>query len=241
MVMDYKVKRASLTEQVSHQLQRYIEEHDLRPGDELPTEMALTRMFGVSRTVIREGLSAAAAQGLIVAETGRRSRVADLSPQVLDGFFANALRLNTGAVAELLEVREALETFGVRLAARDPEQRRLEELAGHLRAMDEALGANRQGAFVDADVNFHLTLVEMSGNEILRHLIGALRSSTRQTIASGLRARGSSLSLPAIQEVHVKIFEAVKRGEPEEAAAAMTEHFELAIAAVRNRDGTSKG
>ncbi|MEX2542889.1 MAG: FadR/GntR family transcriptional regulator [Trueperaceae bacterium] len=240
MTTGYKVERASLTEQVSHLLQRYIEEHDLRPGDELPTEMELTQMFGVSRTVIREGLSAASALGLIVAETGRRSRVAELSPRVLDRFFTNALRLNTGAVAELLEVREALETFGVTLAARNPEPSRLEELAGHLWAMDQALREDRQDAFVEADIEFHLTLVEMSGNEILRHLIGALRSSTRQTIASGLQARGSNLSLAAIQEVHVKIFDTVMRGEPEAAAAAMTEHFELAIAAVRNRDGAAK-
>jgi GntR family transcriptional repressor for pyruvate dehydrogenase complex len=238
---DYRVKRASLTEQVSHQLLRYIEEHDLRPGDELPTEMELTQMFGVSRTVIREGLSAAAALGLIVAETGRRSRVAELSPQALDGFFTNALRLNSDAVADLLEVREALETFGVRFAARDPQPIRLEELAGHLKAMDKALGKNQQDAFVDADVEFHLTLVGMSGNEILLHLIGALRSSTRETIASGLKARGSKLSLAAIQEVHLKIFEAVKRGDPEAAAAAMTEHFELALAAVRNRAGAPTG
>jgi GntR family transcriptional repressor for pyruvate dehydrogenase complex len=237
MAADYRVKRASLTEQVSHQLQRYIEEHDLQPGDELPTEMELTQMFGVSRTVIREGLSAASALGLIVAETGRRSRVARLSGQVLDNFFTNALRLSTGAVAELLEVREALETFGVRLAAQNPDPERLAELRDHLRRMDLALKENDRDDFVDADVDFHVALVGMSGNEILLHLIGALRSSTRETIASGLQARGSKLSLAAIQDVHQKVFDAVSNGAPEAAAAAMTEHFELAIQAVRNRDG----
>src|SRR5690606_972708 len=52
---DYRIKRASLTKEVSHQLQRYIEDRGLKPGDELPTELELTQMFGVSRTVIPRG------------------------------------------------------------------------------------------------------------------------------------------------------------------------------------------
>lgn len=233
MASSYKVQRASLTEQVSHQLIRYVEEHGLQPGDELPTEADFAEMFGVSRTVIREGLSAAAALGLIVADPGRRSRVAPLSGQVLDNFFANALRLNHGAVAELLEVREALETYGIRLAARNLGGGGLAEVRKLLERMDEALIAGDQEAFVDADVDFHLALSKLSGNEVLLHLIGALRSSTRQTIASGLEARGSQLSLRAIQDVHVKVFEALEARDPESAATAMMEHFALAIEAVK--------
>ncbi|HEX7040970.1 MAG TPA: FadR/GntR family transcriptional regulator [Trueperaceae bacterium] len=233
MTSSYKVKRASLTDQVSHQLVRYVEEHGLQPGDPLPTEAEFAEMFGVSRTVIREGLSAAAALGLIVADPGRRSRVAPLSARVLDNFFANALRLNKGAVVELLEVREALETYGVRLAARDHDDEGLEEVRRHLESMDTALKGEDQEAFVDADVGFHMALTALSGNEVLVHLIDALRSSTRQTIASGLAARGSRLSLPAIQAVHVEIFEAVEARDPEAAAKAMMEHFALAIAAVK--------
>lgn len=233
MTSSYKVQRASLTEQVSHQLIRYVEEHGLQPGDELPTEAEFAEMFGVSRTVIREGLSAAAALGLIVADPGRRSRVAPLSGQVLDNFFANALRLNHGAVVELLEVRAALETYGIRLAARNVASNDLSEVQTHLRRMDMALTVDDQEAFVDADVDFHLALTKLSGNEVLLHLIGALRSSTRQTIASGLEARGSQLSLRAIQDVHVKVLEALEARDPESAAEAMSEHFTLAIEAVK--------
>lgn len=233
MAGSYKVKRASLTDQVSHHLVRYVEEHGLQPGDPLPTEAEFAAMFGVSRTVIREGLSAAAALGLIVADPGRRSRVAPLSGQVLDNYFANALRLNQGAVVELLEVREALETFGARLAAREQRGAGLEDVRRHLGRMDAALKANDQEAFVDADVDFHLALTALSGNEVLLHLIGALRTATRQTIATGLAARGSQLSLRAIQAVHVEILDAIEANDPDAAARAMTEHFTLAIAAVR--------
>lgn len=233
MTRDYRVKRSSLTDQVSDSLERYIRENGLRPGDDLPTEMELTRMFGVSRTVIREGLSAAAALGLIEAETGRRSRVAELSGQALDGFFAQALRLNGDATVELLEVRSALEIFGARRAAEAPDPDDLEGLRSHLQAMEEALAQGRLEAFVDADVEFHLTLTAMSRNEILLHLNRSLRFSTRRSIVSGLKARTADPEIEAIQIVHAEIYEAVRRADPPAAAAAMSQHFDLAIAALR--------
>lgn len=232
---EYRIKRASLTEQVSHQLQRYIEDRRLKPGDELPTEHELTQMFGVSRTVIREGLSTIAALGLIETETGKRSRVAKLSGHLLDNFFTNAMRLNEDAVAQLLELRAALEIYGVRLAAEKATRAQMDELAVQLSEMDAALKGGDQERFIEADVEFHVQLSEMTGNEVLSHLIRSLRSSTRETIASGLAARGSTLDLAAIQDVHGEITEAVGAHRPSEAAAAMERHFDLAIEAVRRR------
>ena len=234
MTGDYRIKRASLTEQVADLLERYIEENDLRPGDELPTEMDLSRLFGVSRTVIREGLSAAGALGLIEAETGRRSRVSGLRGNALDGFFSSALRLRSGAVIELLEVRAALELYGIRLTVEAPEEADLERLEEDLATMDEALREGDPERFVTADVEFHTTLVEMSGNEILLHLIRALRNATRQSIERGLQARTSLPDLEEIQQVHAEIVQAVKRSDAGAASAAVAKHFELAIAAVRD-------
>jgi len=239
-VSDYRIKRASLTEQVSHQLQRYIEDRGLKPGDELPTELELTQMFGVSRTVIREGLSTIAALGLIETETGKRSRVAKLSGHLLDNFFTNAMRLNEDAVAQLLELRAAVEIYGVRLAAEKATQAQMTQLVEQLGEMDAALKAGDQERFIEADVEFHVLLSEMTGNEVLLHLIRSLRSSTRETIASGLAARGSTLDLSAIQEVHVEIHAAVGAHLPAEAAAAMERHFDLAIEAVRHRAETTQ-
>jgi GntR family transcriptional regulator len=49
----------------------------LRPGGELPGEPDLSARFGVSRMTVRQALGELAAQGLIVRQQGRVTRVAD--------------------------------------------------------------------------------------------------------------------------------------------------------------------
>ena len=232
--MDLKAKRSSLTDQVTELLQRYIEERNLQPGDMLPTELELVDTFGVSRTVIREGLRAAAALGLIDTQSGRRSRVAGLSGDVLSHFFNNAVRLDTHAVTELLEVREALETYAVQLAARERNVEQLQQLHEHLERMGEALGRDAYSAFVDADVEFHHLLALMSGNDILLHLLEALRGVTHQSISSGLSSRSSRRALNLVQELHTGIYAAVEAQDAAGAALAMRRHFREAISALRD-------
>lgn len=231
---DLKVRRRNLTDQVTELLERYIVENDLQPGEELPTEMELTRIFGVSRTVIREGLRTAAALGFVDTDSGKRSRVAALSADVLGHFFNNAVRIDSGAVEELLEVREALESYAVRLASRNRSSHQLDELDEHLAAMDEALQQRDNVAFVDADVSFHHVVAEMSGNKVLLHLLEALGTATRRSMASGLSARRSPEALGLVQELHNQIREAIESRDPRAATEAMREHFETAIAALRS-------
>lgn len=232
--MELKAKRTSLTEQVIELLQRYIEETDLQPGDVLPTEMELMETFGVSRTVIREGLRAAAAVGLVDTQSGRRTRVAGLSGEVLSHFFNNAVRLDAQAVTQLLEVREALETYAAHLAANACSSEQLQQLQRHLERMADALQRDDREAFVDADVAFHHQLARMSGNAILLHLLHALRSVTRQSISSGLSARRERQALNLVQDLHREIYAAVEAQDATRAEHAMRRHFREAIAALRS-------
>lgn len=67
-----------------HQIQRVlrstIESGEWAPDDRMPTEMALTERFRVSRATIREALSSLTRDGLIVRHRGRGSFVAPARP-----------------------------------------------------------------------------------------------------------------------------------------------------------------
>lgn len=239
--MSLKVKRVSLSEQVVQLLQHFITDNGLHPGDELPTEMELTEIFGVSRTVVREGISAVSALGIIETETGRRPRVAELSNEVLNLFFANALRLDTEAVTELLEVREALETFAVRRAAERCSAEDIAVLEEHLKAMEIAVAGKDNLAFINADVEFHRLIAQTSGNKILLYLIEALRDATKESIAQGLDAHRTTTGLAWVQALHREIFSTLNANDPLGAAEAMERHFQDAIATLLARDRTTDG
>jgi GntR family transcriptional regulator len=66
--------------QIANQLRQSIEAGDFKPGDALPSEAELNRVFGVSRTTARASLDKLEQEGLIVRRSGKGSIV--LAPRV---------------------------------------------------------------------------------------------------------------------------------------------------------------
>lgn len=67
-------------ERVARDLRRKIESHELKPGDQLPTEKTIQTEHGVSVTVARAAIAQLRAEGLIVSEQGRGSFVRRQQP-----------------------------------------------------------------------------------------------------------------------------------------------------------------
>ena len=51
------VKRVSVSEQIFEQLKEKITSGELQPGEKLPSENELCKLYGVSRTTIRQALA----------------------------------------------------------------------------------------------------------------------------------------------------------------------------------------
>jgi len=71
--------------QVMDALKEAIEQGDMKPGEQLPGEPELCRLFDVSRTVIRQALKELEYEGLIQREKGRRTFVAE--PKIGESLF----------------------------------------------------------------------------------------------------------------------------------------------------------
>jgi GntR family transcriptional regulator len=86
-----------------------IAEGKWRPGDRLPGEPELCRLFGVSRTVVRQALKEMTYEGLVVREKGRGTFVAppkissQRQVQSLDGFYQDMAEKGLPPVNRVLE------------------------------------------------------------------------------------------------------------------------------------------
>lgn len=78
-----KIVRLKLSEQVLERLRDMIRSGALRPGDSVPSERELMERFGVGRPAVREALQALHTQGLITISHGERSRVNELSANMV--------------------------------------------------------------------------------------------------------------------------------------------------------------
>jgi DNA-binding FadR family transcriptional regulator len=201
-----------------------IRSQSLRPGDKLPTESAIMKSFGVSRTVVREALSKLQAAGLVETHHGVGTFV--LQPRAAGMFRLDSADIATSVdVLAVLELRISLETESAGLAA----TRRTEE---HLLAMRQALDDFERnvavaGDTVAPDFRFHLQIAQATGNpyfaDIMSHLGTTIIPRTRITAIRNYDRRGEYLS--RVNREHEEIYAAIARRDPESARAAMRIHL----------------
>ncbi len=179
---DTSIRPPPLRTIVADRLQEAIAEGRFVEGQYLPPEPDLCRLFGVSRTVVREALGTLEARGLIAVQHGRGAIVLPSRAPAVSSLLHFEWRAGRGALSQLLEVRRVLETAAARLAA-------TRATAADLQRMDEALGrmaaAQTAEEYISADLAFHAAIVLATGNPILGLLNDALadllHASRRQT------------------------------------------------------------
>jgi len=164
-----QVRRARLSEDVADQIKAAIFDGLLEPGDSLPSERELGKMFGVGRPTIREALRILHVMGLIDISAGIRGstiRKVDLT-QYLDTIreqLTYMIHVDEQSIQNVLEIRKYVELGIAHSAARNATKKDLEDLEQLLREM-EAHGTDIHAYFPFA-VEFHKKLALASGNSI---------------------------------------------------------------------------
>lgn len=151
---------ASLVSKVSNVLREAIASGQYGPGDKLPTEVELTETHGVSRTVVREAVTALRCDGLVEVRQGAGIFV--LRKDRNGGASLNLDRARLSSDLEVLEIRTPLEIEAAGLAAlrRSPAQ---EEAIFdcHARVM-ECIEKNQ--SIREADLALHLAIAAATNN-----------------------------------------------------------------------------
>ena len=212
----------ALVERLSGRIRR----GEFKPGDKLPTELEITRAFGVSRTVVREAMSRLQAAELVETRHGIGTFVregADSAPFRIDPVGTATLN----ELIAILELRISIETEAAALAA---ERRGPVHLAAMRRALDAfAKQVAQSRDAVQADFRFHLTIAQATSNrhfaDLIRYLGTMLFPRTRVNSAQ-LAGQKRAAYLERVNREHEKIYEAIERGAPDAARAAMRSHLE---------------
>jgi GntR family transcriptional repressor for pyruvate dehydrogenase complex len=214
------VRRVRLSEEIADQLISAIVGGRYRFGEKLPSERELASTLDVGRPTLREAIQTLVAIGLVEVRHGEGIFVVDHHGDFVAKAFSWALLLGPRTVAEVIEVRLAIETAIAELAAQratDGEVARMDVL---LDEMGRSLGNAKR--FTTADVAFHLTLAEASHNAILTQLLFASRSLLERWISRSLAIpETDTLAL----EQHREIARAVALRDPAAAQTAVRRHL----------------
>ncbi len=219
-------KRELLSKSVEMQIEAAIRERIYEPGAKLPTEFEMCEQFGVSRTAIREALRMLSARGLVTVEKGRGVFVNRLTAQSVTDPFELYLSMNrTDMAADVIHARQMIEPSIAAAAALHRSEQALEEFAANIQALKEG-DEDDHALLTMLDMQFHLGIARATKNSVvplilepIHQLMPSIKKAVYDEI-TGARA--------AAIEWHGRIFEAIRRSDPEGAFDAMTEHLKIA-------------
>jgi GntR family transcriptional repressor for pyruvate dehydrogenase complex len=226
------VAAQSLTERVADDLSGYIARGQLKQGDPLPSEDDLASMFSVSKRVIREALRTLAAQGIIETSQGKRAVIAGLRPVAMEAYIRFMRTLDSNAVAELYELRSAVEIEAAALAARRASSGEIGQMSAALEAMRAA--GDDVDSYVAGDLAFHKALVAASHNRFFSWIMDALHDAMWEERSIGVRNRARvGEGTEATFRAHREVLEAIEAKDPVLAAQQMSSHLQRSLSFFR--------
>jgi GntR family transcriptional repressor for pyruvate dehydrogenase complex len=214
------MSRTDHVSQVADQLERAILAGEFAAGDVLPSERELSARLGVSRSVVREALGRLGSLGLVRSVHGSGTRVEAPNDRLVTLGYQRLLHRTDFRLEHLAEVRLPLETTIAALAAR----KRSAEHLDRLRSTQKVLGNARRSleAHVGADLEFHATLAEATGNPFFQTVLAPIQQLLMESRRRTLGRYGSEIAY----RHHGKILDAIEAGDAQAAARAMREHIE---------------
>ena len=181
---------------------------------ELYNEKAIAADLGISRTPVREALLELASQDLIIFLPRR-------------GLMVN--RFTRRDVDEIFELRKAVELAAVEKITATSPPFDLFEIEESLLSQRKAVKQKDYLAFMEADRLFHTRFSELTNNRRIIAILENIRDMIHVMGAKALALEGRALE---VIEEHQTIFEAVKKGDIEEARKAMAYHLDQSKGAV---------
>lgn len=215
----------NLTREVVERLSEEIVAGALKPGARLPSEQDMMTALGVSRTVVREAVSALRAEGLITTRQGVGAFVAADVRRRPFRIDPDGLR-SIGEVLHLMELRMSVEIEAAGMAAERGSRAQLKRVADALADIERAIG--RGEAAIDEDFAFHRAIAEATGNAQFTRFLDFLGRFIipRQSIRVGPGdPRGQRAYLDKIQGEHRAIAEALRGHDAAAAREAMRRHL----------------
>ncbi len=198
---------------------------EFRPGDKLPTELALTERFGASRPAIREALSRLRADGITQTRQGSGTLVRRRPDPEMPRFTP----LETlSDVQRCFEFRIAVESGAAALAAGKATHAEIAAIDHQLRQLDVVIAEHTLGAREDFDL--HLAIARASHNPFF---ISSVALMQEQVLVSMNLMRNLSLlksmeRQQLVQAEHAAIVTALRHHDAAGAGQAMRQHLENA-------------
>ncbi|MBY2915394.1 GntR family transcriptional regulator [Rhizobium leguminosarum] len=206
------IQRHSVADQVYFDLRTKILSGQIAQGERI-VEASIAKSLGISRAPVREAVNRLTEAGLLESRTH---------------YGTSVIQMSTETIRELYAVRNAIEALAIRGVAERHTSEDMKSLRDLIKTMSGFAGSGDLPGLVDAELEFHEVLWRMAKNPYIEKVAGLLFDHLR--LALTVDNAGYKNLMDVAQE-HEPLVKAIESGDPDKAAAALTEHIMTSLEA----------
>ena len=176
-----KIKQKTIVEQVMSNIKNLIASGAYKPGDKIPTEHALAELFGVGRSSIREAIKIFNYLGVLESRAAIGTFVRERSSISIEALTWSML-LGEDELNEMIDLRGSIEVWAMfkltdEIAAQSPLGSEIvEKLQNIVKSMEISSLKSDRTALVEADFQFHKSIITGCRNELFSSIFETLKS-----------------------------------------------------------------
>lgn len=206
------IDRLSIAEQVYEHLRTSIVSGELEQGSRV-VEAQIAKNLQISRAPVREAVNRLLQDGLLESKTH---------------FGTSVVRMTMSKIRSLYELRAAIEGLAIREVTRNRKDLDLSPLEACIGSMKRLARKKELNKFVDAELEFHRILCQLSGNPYVVKVSDMLNAQIKMALTID---NSYYENLADAANEHEPVLEAIKKGDANKARALIEAHILSSIEA----------
>ena len=185
------------------------------------SEAEISRITGVSRSSVREGIERLVSAGVLIRRQGDGTYVRNISPLILMTRLHGQAKAPT-SLLEILDFREMVEPEAVKRLIRNDDQNCLNVMIATLDKMQHSCELRISEEYAQADSEFHFAILRGAHNSILEKAIGIIQEQLIVYQYSANQMIGAKTGM----EEHAAIVNAIFQKDEEMASLLLRRHIQ---------------
>ncbi|CDZ24963.1 GntR family transcriptional regulator [[Clostridium] cellulosi] len=218
-----RANRSDYPQEIAARIKTLIAERYYNPGDVLPSESKLSKIFGCGRSSVREAIKILIAENVIEIKKGIGTFVVEKPGLQKDPLGLRLIDSNR-VLENLMETRLLIEPNIAFLAAERATEDNLIKLQNNINEAHKVLELNQN--HTEVDMAFHNAIAEATKNEVIFRIIPIINDSIKAGYEKTVNSRDSFAK--AIK-FHEEVFNAIKNRDAEGAREALKCHLMQSI------------
>ena len=210
MIQLKRIKSESVVQQIIDSLVEAMIRKELRPGDQIPTEMELAESLGVGRNSVREAIKILVYFGVLEIRRAEGTYVCEgFTETMIDPIIYGIILDKAGSYEYLMELREIMEAGVMKLAMQNAEEEEIRKLKIQLERMrrEIELGPDNVDRIFHEDNEFHSIITAMGHNPLVQKIEAVVRTLTHSMRYETVRTMIESGKGQELYQAHAKLLQ----------------------------------